>query len=157
MARACSLACAQLGVSQMSAGSKTDVGGYHKGDLDSGSAAPMDGSAVNLPRARAEHKSNAASTAGQFTLQDHRALDEVVAGNVRVVVGLSTHDTTPERATNFPLDLMTQGFVPSWCTACYRTGRTGAAFMKIAKKGDIKNFCHPNSLLTLQVRDGARL
>lgn len=47
---------------------------------------------------------------------------------------------------------MKQGFVPSWCTACYRTGRTGAAFMKIAKKGDIKNFCHPNSLLTLQVQ-----
>lgn len=38
------------------------------------------------------------------------------------------------------------------CTACYRKGRTGEAFMKIAKAGEIHNFCHPNSLLTLQVR-----
>jgi hypothetical protein len=40
---------------------------------------------------------------------------------------------------------------PPRCTACYRKGRTGEAFMKIAKAGEIHNFCHPNSLLTLQV------
>jgi hypothetical protein len=45
---------------------------------------------------------------------------------------------------------MEEGFVPSWCTACYRKGRTGESFMKIAKAGNIHNFCHPNSLLTLQ-------
>jgi hypothetical protein len=48
-------------------------------------------------------------------------------------------------------DLMAKGYVPSWCTACYRKGRTGEHFMKIAKAGNIHNFCHPNSLLTLQV------
>ncbi len=48
-------------------------------------------------------------------------------------------------------DLMGKGYVPSWCTACYRKGRTGEHFMKIAKAGNIHNFCHPNSLLTLQV------
>lgn len=47
---------------------------------------------------------------------------------------------------------MAKGYVPSWCTACYRKGRTGEHFMKIAKAGNIHNFCHPNSLLTLQVR-----
>jgi hypothetical protein len=47
---------------------------------------------------------------------------------------------------------MGKGYVPSWCTACYRKGRTGEHFMKIAKAGNIHNFCHPNSLLTLQVR-----
>jgi len=47
-------------------------------------------------------------------------------------------------------DLMAKGYVPSWCTACYRKGRTGEHFMKIAKAGNIHNFCHPNSLLTLQ-------
>lgn len=46
---------------------------------------------------------------------------------------------------------MAKGYVPSWCTACYRKGRTGEHFMKIAKAGNIHNFCHPNSLLTLQV------
>lgn len=75
----------QLGVSQLSAGSKTDVGGYHKGDLDSGARARVivglgPACALTVEGAAAEHKSNVASTAGQFTLQDHRPLDEVVAG-----------------------------------------------------------------------------
>ena len=47
-------------------------------------------------------------------------------------------------------DLMKKGYVPSWCTACYRKGRTGHAFMSIAKSGNIHNFCQPNALLTLQ-------
>ena len=99
-----------LGVSQMSAGSKTEVGSYHKGDI------------------KAEHIIKTAmqkEKLGQFSLQDERPAEEVVQ------------------------DLMRMGFLPSWCTACYRLGRTGEAFMKIAKKGDIQNFCHPNSLLTL--------
>lgn len=49
---------------------------------------------------------------------------------------------------------MEEGYVPSWCTACYRQGRTGEDFMNICKAGDIHDFCHPNSLLTLQVRVG---
>lgn len=64
--------------------------------------------------------------AGQFSLLDERPLDEVVH------------------------HLLESGFVPSFCTACYRKGRTGAEFMAIAKKGDIHKFCHPNALLTLQ-------
>lgn len=45
--------------------------------------------------------------------------------------------------------LMEEGLVPSWCTACYRSGRTGDRFMALAKSGQIKNVCHPNALMTL--------
>eukprot|EP01029_Cantina_marsupialis_P002332 TRINITY_DN12144_c2_g3_i1.p1 TRINITY_DN12144_c2_g3~~TRINITY_DN12144_c2_g3_i1.p1 ORF type:complete len:535 (-),score=189.98 TRINITY_DN12144_c2_g3_i1:511-2115(-) len=99
-----------LGVSQFSAGSRTEVGGYVKGDLEGELAG--------------DYNDNV--KAGQFSLLDHRCLDDVVK------------------------DLLKDGFVPSWCTACYRLGRTGEEFMKIAKCGEIKNFCHPNALLTLQ-------
>jgi 2-iminoacetate synthase len=68
---------------------------------------------------------NSDGRAGQFTLFDQRPLDDVVAG------------------------LMADGYVPSWCTACYRLGRTGEAFMKWAKTGEIHNMCHPNALQTL--------
>ncbi|KAA8492094.1 2-iminoacetate synthase [Porphyridium purpureum] len=102
-----------LGVSQMSAGSKTDVGSYSKEDKK-----------ANVLPEKCQEESQ--DMLAQFTLQDHRAMDEIVH------------------------DLMEDGFVPSWCTACYRKGRTGEAFMKIAKKGDIHNYCHPNGLLTLQ-------
>jgi [FeFe] hydrogenase H-cluster radical SAM maturase HydG len=88
----------RLGVSQISAASSTEVGNY---------ARESDGSA------------------GQFSLFDHRSLDDVVA------------------------ELMRDGYVPSWCTACYRLGRTGEAFMKWAKMGEIHNMCHPNALQTL--------
>ena len=63
--------------------------------------------------------------AGQFSLSDERSTSDVVKG------------------------LLRDGYVPSWCTACYRKGRTGEHFMKIAKAGNIHNFCEPNSLLTL--------
>ncbi|EFN57653.1 hypothetical protein CHLNCDRAFT_30311 [Chlorella variabilis] len=97
----------RVGMSQMSAGSKTDVGAYHRDD----SKATED---------------NLADLNGQFTLADHRPVQDIV------------------------VDLMKEGYVPSWCTACYRKGRTGEHFMKIAKAGNIHNFCHPNSLFTLQ-------
>lgn len=45
--------------------------------------------------------------------------------------------------------LLTEGLVPSWCTACYRSGRTGDRFMSMARSGEIKNVCHPNALMTL--------
>ncbi len=86
----------ELGVSQISAGSRCDPGGY---------AASADG-----------HNSE------QFQLGDHRCLDEVV----RDVAGL--------------------GYTPSFCTACYRLGRTGADFMDLAKPGLIKHHCAPNAL-----------
>ena len=98
----------KVGMSQMSAGSRTDVGAYHR---DAGEATQQ----------------HLGDLAGQFSLMDHRSSAEVVE------------------------DLLKQGYVPSWCTACYRKGRTGEHFMKIAKAGNIHNFCHPNLLLTLQV------
>jgi 2-iminoacetate synthase len=90
----------QLGVSQISAGSRTDPGGYSE-------------QAVG-------------AEAGQFQLGDHRPLDEVVR------------------------DVASMGFIPSFCTACYRLGRTGADFMDLAKPGDIKSHCDPNALSTFQ-------
>ncbi|MCC6160236.1 MAG: [FeFe] hydrogenase H-cluster radical SAM maturase HydG [Deltaproteobacteria bacterium] len=85
-----------LGVSQISAGSRTNPGGYASED----------------------------ECAEQFQLGDHRTLDEVVR------------------------DLANLGFIPSFCTACYRLGRTGADFMDLAKPGEIKHHCDPNALST---------
>ncbi len=85
-----------LGVSQISAGSKTNPGGY-------------------------DAKENATE---QFSLGDTRSLDEVIA------------------------DLLQMDFIPSFCTACYRLGRTGLDFMEYAKPGDIKKKCEPNAILT---------
>lgn len=88
----------KLGVSQMSAGSKTQPGGYKNED----------------PRQQT----------AQFSLRDTRPVKSVI------------------------YDLIEMGFIPSWCTSCYRSKRTGEAFMEIAKKGQIHNLCHPNALLT---------
>lgn len=94
-----------LGVSQISAGSCTNPGGY------------------------SENKSNNTgncdfSDESQFSLGDHRSLDEVIQ------------------------DVVKHGYLPSFCTACYRSGRTGEDFMCLAKPGNIKNMCFVNSLLT---------
>lgn len=102
----------KLGISQMSAGSRTDVGSYTKGDV-------IHEHAIKEAEKEKELK-------GQFSLLDGRSVDDIVH------------------------HLLSTGFVPSFCTACYRKGRTGAEFMAIAKKGDIHKFCHPNALLTLQ-------
>ncbi|MBS4759225.1 MAG: [FeFe] hydrogenase H-cluster radical SAM maturase HydG [Clostridium sp.] len=90
-----------LGVSQMSGGSKTSVGGY-------ASPEPVD------------------EDSSQFEVSDTRTLDEVVKW------------------------LMELGYVPSFCTSCYRQGRTGERFMEICKQQQIHNFCHPNALMTLK-------
>ena len=90
-----------LGVSQISGGSKTSVGGYDN------------------PRAEDEDSA-------QFEVSDRRTLDEVV---------------------NWLMEL---GYLPSFCTACYGSGRTGDKFMEICKKQQIHNFCHPNAILTLK-------
>lgn len=90
-----------LGVSQLSAGSRTYPGGYGDG------------------RAHADE-------AEQFALGDTRGPDEVIR------------------------DLAEHGYVPSFCTACYRLGRTGHEFMEQAKPGQIQRFCTPNALLTFQ-------
>jgi 2-iminoacetate synthase len=86
----------QLGVSQISAGSRCNPGGY--AELGDG------------------------HDAEQFQLGDHRSLDEVVR------------------------DVASLGYTPSFCTACYRLGRTGADFMDLAKPGLIKEHCSPNAL-----------
>ncbi len=62
----------------------------------------------------------------QFDVSDQRTLDEVVSW------------------------LMTAGYIPSFCTACYREGRTGDRFMTLCKNGQIQNCCHPNALMTLK-------
>jgi 2-iminoacetate synthase len=62
----------------------------------------------------------------QFELSDRRTLDEVIRW------------------------LMELGHIPSFCTACYREGRTGDRFMQFCKSGQILNFCHPNALMTLK-------
>lgn len=90
-----------LGVSQISGGSKTSVGGY------------------------AEPEPNDAKSE-QFDVSDTRTLDEVVKW------------------------LMELGYIPSFCTACYREGRTGDRFMSLCKSGQIQNCCHPNALMTLK-------
>ena len=87
-----------LGVSQISAGSKTIPGGYNGND----------------------------NAQEQFSISDNRSLSEVIE------------------------DLAGRGFIPSFCTSCYRTGRTGEDFMELAKPGEIKNFCQPNALLTFE-------
>jgi 2-iminoacetate synthase len=86
-----------LGISQISGGSRTSVGGY------------------------AEEESSA-----QFDVSDNRTLDQVVEW------------------------LMKLGYIPSFCTACYREGRTGDRFMSLLKSGQIGNCCHPNALMTLK-------
>lgn len=90
-----------LGISQISGGSRTSVGGYYE------------------PEAEDEHSE-------QFDVSDTRSLDEVVGW------------------------LMEMGYIPSFCTACYREGRTGDRFMSLCKSGQIQNCCHPNALMTLK-------
>ena len=90
-----------LGVSQISGGSKTSVGGYFE---------PM------------PEKDDSA----QFDVSDRRPLDEVIRW------------------------LMELGYLPSFCTACYGSGRTGDRFMEICKDQQIHNFCHPNAIMTLK-------
>ena len=91
----------ELGVSQISGGSRTSVGGYAE------------------PEPQEENSA-------QFDVSDHRSLDEVVCW------------------------LMKLGHLPSFCTACYREGRTGDRFMSLCKSGQIHNCCLPNALMTLQ-------
>lgn len=85
-----------LGVSQISAGSRTDPGGYAK----------------------------EAAAGSQFTLYDTRKTEQVVS------------------------DILKLGYLPSFCTACYRSGRTGQDFMDLAKPGEISEFCRVNGILT---------
>lgn len=91
----------KLGISQISGGSRTSVGGYAEPEP-------------------------AADKSEQFEISDTRTLDQVVQW------------------------LMKLGYIPSFCTACYREGRTGDRFMRLSKTGQIQNCCHPNALMTLK-------
>lgn len=93
-----------VGISQLSAGSSTGVGGYYQDKMGLGPS---------------EEKP-------QFMLEDLRGLDEVVRSVCR------------------------SGYLPSFCTACYRSGRTGDRFMPLAKSGEIQNVCQPNAILTFK-------
>ena len=87
----------KYGVSQISAASETNPGGYEEDN-----------------------------TGAQFTLGDHRSLDEVISM------------------------MIDGGYIPSFCTGCYRKGRTGADFMDLAKPGLIKEYCKPNAMFTFR-------
>ncbi|MEM4347351.1 MAG: [FeFe] hydrogenase H-cluster radical SAM maturase HydG [Candidatus Altiarchaeota archaeon] len=87
----------EIGISQTSAASRTNPGGYGKED-----------------------------TLEQFSIQDHRKVDEVL------------------------LSVLKQGLLPSFCTACYRVNRTGETIMKLLKSGKIHNLCRPNAILTFK-------
>ncbi len=89
-----------LGVSQLSGGSRTSVGGYVEPEQEENSK--------------------------QFDISDNRSLDEVVNWLIKL------------------------GYIPSFCTACYREGRTGDRFMSLCKSGQIQNCCQPNALMTLK-------
>ena len=99
--QACRERVLHLGVSQISGGSRTSVGGYVEPEAEDDNSA-------------------------QFDVSDNRSLDEVV---------------------NWQMHL---GYIPSFCTACYREGRTGDRFMSLCKSGQIQNCCHPNALMTLK-------
>jgi 2-iminoacetate synthase len=90
-----------LGISQISGGSRTSVGGYVEKEPEEENSA-------------------------QFDVSDNRSLDEVLKW------------------------LMEMGYLPSFCTACYREGRTGDRFMSLCKAGQIQNCCHPNAIMTLK-------
>lgn len=90
-----------LGISQISGGSKTSVGGYAEPEPEEENSA-------------------------QFDLSDTRSLDDIVKW------------------------LMEMGYIPSFCTACYREGRTGDRFMSLVKSGQIANCCGPNAMMTLK-------
>jgi 2-iminoacetate synthase len=115
----------RYGVSQISAGSRTNPGAYAE-DAAAGSAAAAGMAAAQRAGSAAVVSAPpaAASAGSQFQLGDHRSLEEVV-----------------ER-------LASLGYVPSFCTGCYRKGRVGADFMELAKPGLIKRFCEPNALFT---------
>lgn len=93
-----------VGISQLSAGSCTGVGGYSS----------------------EKNGDSEAEDTSQFAVDDHRDINEVISS------------------------ICQSGYIPSFCTACYRSGRTGDRFMSLAKGGQIQNVCQPNAILTFK-------
>ncbi|MBC7340808.1 MAG: [FeFe] hydrogenase H-cluster radical SAM maturase HydG [Firmicutes bacterium] len=124
-----------VGISQISAGSRTGVGAYRQDhaapreacqrargpEATPDAAAPFCGSEGAQDRATADGEE-----APQFQVEDLRTPDEVICS------------------------LAESGYIPSFCTACYRRGRTGERFMRLAKTGWIQNLCQPNALMTFK-------
>ena len=84
-----------------------------------------------------------------------------ISGASKTSVGGYAEDSEPENSEQFDVSdrrtldevvnwLMRTGYIPSFCTACYREGRTGDRFMSLCKSGQIQNCCHPNALMTLK-------
>ncbi|MGE5573976.1 MAG: [FeFe] hydrogenase H-cluster radical SAM maturase HydG [Bacteroidota bacterium] len=143
-----------VGISQISAGSRTGVGAYRRDDHDGGDQKPCDardaahagtgtgsGSGCGTGARFAEATTGTAAVAAdvaaaatqdvtcgsaQFAVDDHRSPDQIIASLAR------------------------SGYIPSYCTACYRKGRTGDRFMQFAKTGEIQNLCQPNAILTFK-------
>ena len=92
----------KIGISQISGGSRTSVGGYTIRDIKD------------------------VENTAQFETSDRRSLDEIVCW------------------------LLENNYLPSFCTACYRAGRTGDRFMQFAKSGDIANYCQANAVMTIK-------
>lgn len=114
----------RYGISQISGGSKTSVGGYYNQIANITNGGSM--SKTSVGGYGNQMLSKEAENTEQFDVSDNRTLDEVVCW------------------------LMKIGYLPSFCTACYREGRTGDRFMSLCKSGQIQNCCHPNALMTLQ-------
>ena len=100
----------KIGISQASAASVVEVGGYKK----------------QFSSKDRKSKNTKQNTVKQFNTQDERSLDEIIES------------------------ICKEGWLPSFCTACYRQGRTGKTFMHFAKPGEIQNLCKPNAILTFQ-------
>ncbi|WP_449240635.1 [FeFe] hydrogenase H-cluster radical SAM maturase HydG [Desulfoscipio gibsoniae] len=135
-----------VGISQISAGSCTGVGGYQQEHIrQSTGTCTYDGNASGnsdtdniigkicsdnsgggSDSGNGGASSNTSDEAPQFQIEDHRSPDEMLRS-----VCLS-------------------GYIPSFCTACYRSGRTGDRFMPLAKSGQIQNVCQPNAILTFK-------
>jgi 2-iminoacetate synthase len=131
-----------LGISQISAGSCTGVGGYKKEydekEHDQPVCVYLDGneSGATVTNGVSDRGIQGACSSSkghdeerrspQFEVEDHRSPDEVIR------------------------NLCLSGYIPSYCTACYRQGRTGERFMRLAKNGQIQNVCQPNAILTFK-------
>ncbi|MDI7245930.1 MAG: [FeFe] hydrogenase H-cluster radical SAM maturase HydG [Bacillota bacterium] len=172
-----------VGISQISAGSRTGVGAYRKDDHDGADQKPCDardaahaatgfGTATAAPAPGATMAtetgigiavgtgtgsgSGSGSGTGARTAEATTGTAAVAAD----VAGAATQDVTCDSA-QFAVDdhrspdqiiasLARSGYIPSYCTACYRKGRTGDRFMQFAKTGEIQNLCQPNAILTFK-------
>ncbi|MCG8400558.1 MAG: [FeFe] hydrogenase H-cluster radical SAM maturase HydG [Firmicutes bacterium] len=114
-----------VGVSQISAGSCTGVGGYQLEHDKPQSSLQYSSNCKGGCSHYEQDPTNAGDTM-QFQVEDHRSPDEVLRSVCQA------------------------GYIPSFCTACYRSGRTGDRFMALAKSGQIQNVCQPNAILTFK-------